>query len=328
MNGPLGVALCAEGSGLTTALNAVAIPGEGAAPEWVELLPVGKVIGRDGREWVNDQPGLLLDAQNALARDIPVDLEHATELLAPKGAPAPAVGWIKELRVDGGRVMGRVEWTETGRNAVESKSYRYLSPVILYEKTTGRIRGITSVALTNRPNLYLSALNGQEDFMDLKQLLGALGLPDTATMDDTLSAVAALKDSAGKALNAAQSPSLDKFVPRADYDTALGRATNAEQALDALKKAEQAKAIDAAIGKALTDGKITPATEAYHRAQCAQDGGLALFEDYCKAAPVIADTSTLDRRKPDDQGTALNADERKVCAQLGLDASEYIKTAL
>lgn len=312
---------------LTTALNAVAIPGEGA-PEWVELLPVGQVLGRDGRAWVNDQPGLILDAMNALGRDLPVDLEHATELKAPKGEPAPAMGWIKELRVDGGRVMGRVEWTEDGRKAVESKAYRYLSPVILFEQDTSRVRAITSVALTNRPNLYLSALNGQEEHMELKQLLAALGLPDGTTFDAALSHIGQLKGSLATAANAAVNPPLDKFVPRADYDTALGRATNAEQALADLKKAEQVKAIDDAISTALAAGKITPATEAYHRAQCAQAGGLARFEDYCKAAPVIADPSAMDQRQPGEQNAALNAEQRKVCAQLGLDAAEYLKTAI
>lgn len=304
---------------LTTAINAVALP-EGGAPEWVELLPVGMVMGRDGRSWLNDQPGLLLDALQAQGRDIPIDLEHATEILAPQGQPAPAVGWVKELRVDAHSVMGRVEWTEAGRNAVAGKAYRYLSPVILFEKETGRVRAITSVALTNRPNLYLQALNGKEDHMDLKQLLAALGLPDGTAFDAALAHVGKLKGDLSTALNAA--PTLEKFVPRADYDAALNRATNAEQALNALQQAAQAKAIDHAIEAALAAGKITPATVDYHKAQCAQDGGLERFAAFCQAAPVIGEASGLDSRAPG-QAQALNAEERYVCQALGIQETDF-----
>lgn len=294
--------------------------------EWVQLLPAGLVTGRDGREWVNDRPDQILTAFAQGGMDLPVDVEHSTEMLAPEGHPAPAVGWIKALEDRAGEIWGRVHWTAAGEEAVGSGSYRYVSPVITYHKESRRVMAITSVGLTNRPNLYMSALNGREEDgknMDLQKLLALCGLPETATYDDALAHVGKLKGDLATALNA--TPSLDKFVSRADYDQALARAANAEQRLAADARAAREKEIDAAINKALTDGKITPATVEYHRAQCAQDGGLERFAAYCQAAPVIGDASRVDGKRPEDAGKALNAEDRQVCAALGIDESEYRK---
>jgi len=144
------------------ALNSTVIDaGSNLAPEWVELIPAGEVVGRDGRRWTNHNPSAIIQAFESGGMDLPVDLEHATELKASKGEAAPAVGWVKALKAKEGAIWGRVLWNETGRRLIVSRQYRYLSPVILYEKNSGGIAGLTSVALTNRPNLRLQALNHQ-----------------------------------------------------------------------------------------------------------------------------------------------------------------------
>lgn len=305
-------------------VNSQALDVSGQAPEWIPLVPAGQVVGRDGREWVNDNPQLVLDAFAAGAADLPLDLEHATEKKAPQGDPAPAVGWIKELQVRDGQVWGRVEWTETGRNAVESKSYRYVSPVFIYERASRRVVALTSAALTNRPNLFLQALNGQEERMTLEELLAALGLPKGTTFEAALAHIGKLKGDLVTATNAAASPSLDKFVPRADFDAALARATNAEASLTALNQQAKDKDITAAIEKALAEGKITPATVDYHKAQCALEGGLERFAEYCKAAPVIADPSTMDKKQPDG-GAPIDDVQRAVNAMMGIDDETFKK---
>ena len=298
------------------AINSQPLPASGhQAPEWIPLIPAGQVVGRDGREWINDMPELVLQAFAVNALDLPMDMEHATELKAPQGEPAPAVGWVKELQNRGGQIWGRVDWTEAGRNAVESKAYRYVSPVIVFERASKRVVALTSVGLTNRPNLFLQALNGREDHMNLEELLAKLGLPKGTTFEAALAHIGQLKGDLATALNAA--PSLDKFVPRADYDAALSRATNAEQGLATLNKQAKDKDITAAIDKALAEGKITPATVEYHKAQCAQDGGLERFAEYCKAAPVVGDPSKMDGKRPEDKGTALNAEEQRIAEMFG-----------
>ena len=305
-------------------INAQALEVSGQAPEWIPLVPAGQVVGRDGREWVNDCPQLVLDAFAAGGADLPLDLEHATELKAPQGEPAPAVGWIQELQVRDGQIWGRVEWTDAGRNAVESRAYRYVSPVFVFERASKRVVALTSVGLTNRPNLFLQALNGQEDRMTLEELLAALGLPKGTTFEAALAHIGKLKGDLVTATNAAASPSLDKFVPRADFDTVLARATNAEASLTALNQQAKDKDIKAAIEKALAEGKITPATVDYHKAQCALEGGLERFAEYCKAAPVIVDPSTMDKKQPG-EGAVIDDVQRAVNAMMGIDDETFKK---
>lgn len=48
--------------------------------------------GRDGRQWFNDQPEAVIALNRAKERDIVFDYEHATQLKASKGEPAPALG--------------------------------------------------------------------------------------------------------------------------------------------------------------------------------------------------------------------------------------------
>jgi phage I-like protein len=314
-----------------TALNFV-LPDDGSAPEWIQLLPPGRnVVGVDGRRWTNDRPDGIQAAFNALGRDMPLDWEHATELQAPQGLPAPAAGWFRELDVrEGGSIWGRCEWTVSGRNSVASREYRYISPVLIYEKASGAIRRISSVGLTNRPNLLLAALNHQtpnegEKAM-WKALLKLLGLDENATEEQAMNAVRKMQGDLQTALNRAETPSLDKFVPRADYDAVIARATNAETALSKRDQDDLEKTITTEVDAALKAGKITPATVDYHKANCRADGGLDRFREFVKAAPVIGDPSGLgDKQRPDAGGKALNAEAKQVAEMFGNSAEDIAK---
>jgi len=316
-----------------TALNSIEIaPSENGAPEWVQLVPEGDVIGRDGRKWKNDKAENILQSFTQLGRDLPIDMEHATEHKGPKGEPAPAYGWITALENRAGEIWGKAEWTTDGKAVVENRAYRYLSPVIIYEQGSGSIVGITSVALTNNPNFRMSALNQQqaggqpaEEEVMLKALLAALALPENATEEQALAKITILKTDLASATNRAENPSLEKFVPRGDYDAALTRATNAEQALADIKKDGLEKEVDTALNQALTDGKITPATKEYHKAQCMQDGGLERFKAFCSAAPVIGDASGLDNKTPEGKAKALNAEQQQIAEMFGNSAEDLAK---
>jgi len=131
------------------------------APGWIQLLPAGRnITGLDGREWLNDAP-------DRVAREtrIPlvVDFEHASEHRAPQGLDAPAAGWIERLEVrPDSSLWGQVEWTNRARQQIAEREYRYLSPTFLYAKENRRIVRLTSVGLTNQPNLEMTALNQEE----------------------------------------------------------------------------------------------------------------------------------------------------------------------
>lgn len=74
--------------------------------------------------------------------------------------------------------------------------------------------------------------------------------------------------------------------------------------------------VDDEIRAALSAGKITRATEPYHRAACATPDGLERFRQFVASAPVL-------RHSPD-QTPDLDEEERAVCAIAGITAAEFI----
>ena len=294
------------------------------APDWVQLTPRGPNIdGRDGRKWVLPNPEAVVAAFRNYGADLPIDIEHATQLKGAKGDPAPAVGWIKDMKVEDGALWGGVAWTEAGSEALASGAYRYLSPAFHFEKQTSHILSMTSAGLTNQPNLHLEALNSagesEETKMD-KDVLDALGLASDASATAVVVAINALKADKATALNSAQHPDSSLFVPRADHDAALNRLKDFEAA----DKTREDAAINAALDAATTAGKIAPASRAYHEATCRSEGGLKRFEEMIAAAPVIAANSGLDDKDLGKAGAgALSADELAVCHALGQNPEEF-----
>ncbi|WP_421864350.1 phage protease [Marinobacter adhaerens] len=305
--------------GQRLALN-VELPA-GELPEWVELLPAGEmVMGRDGRTWRNSNPHGVVEQFVARNVDLVIDWEHASEHRAPNGQDAPAAGWVKELAVREGAVWGRVEWTEKAAEQLQRKEYRYLSPVFLFTRDENQIVRLSSAGLTNQPNLALKALNQQthqEDFPVWKDLLKKLGLPEDATEAQAITALNQVQADLETAKNREATPSLDKYVPRADFDQAQTRAANAEQTLKTLKKEREDEAIESAINQALEDGKIAPATVDYHKAQCRTEGGLERFKTFVESAPAITGDSGLDGRKTPGADKALNTETLKIAGMMG-----------
>lgn len=149
---------------LETARNQLGVQLSADPPEWIELLPAGpEVEGFDGRRWRNDSPDRIVAAFQRRDRPMVIDWEHATETRAPNGLDAPAAGWVDRLEVRSGAIWGHVkEWTARARQQLAEKAYRFLSPVFQFEKKSGRIVALTSAALTNAPNLRLTALNSRQ----------------------------------------------------------------------------------------------------------------------------------------------------------------------
>lgn len=135
--------------------------GTGKAPADIELIPrEGTIIGRDGRSFLHDQPGNVIKEFNQGEVDLPIDLEHSTQLKAPNGEPALAVGWIKKLSMSPyGAIWAAIEWNQRGRELIEAKAYRYISPAFAVESASKRIIKLVSAGLTNKPNLFIPALN-------------------------------------------------------------------------------------------------------------------------------------------------------------------------
>ncbi|TRO10177.1 hypothetical protein EQ836_23775 [Ectopseudomonas mendocina] len=301
-------------------------------PEWVEVLPPGpKVTGRDGRTWSYD-PAQVLAATKAhtAGADLPFDYVHATELKAPQGEDAPASGWAREYRInERGAIEARVEWTAKARNAIAEREYRYISPVFTYDDD-GRIHRFSSFGLVNKPNLLTKALNAEQPTTENIPMLAAairaaLGLPETATEDEAVAAIKALKEAKETALNSEKAPSLQLYVPRGDYNALEQRARNAEQQLKQREEDELKTAINTEIDAALKAGKITPATKAYHLAACQEEGGLERFREFVKAAPSVTATVVPEGKVDEQNKTALNAEQQQAARMFGMTDAQYLK---
>jgi phage I-like protein len=95
--------------GLVLATCDRALGPSGTAPEWVHLLPDGKMTGRDGRSFdLADAAGLVLAFQSN-GIDLPIDDEHQNDKPEARlSGPVPAAGWIKELRCSSRHLVDRV----------------------------------------------------------------------------------------------------------------------------------------------------------------------------------------------------------------------------
>jgi len=311
------------------ALNTeLALSPEGKAPTWLELIPAantaGNITGRDGRTWVWDAAAQrdVLNEFNRREVDIALDWEHATQHRAANGEEAPAAGWIDQLELRNGALMGRVQWTPRGREQVQNREYRYVSPVFDYVPDSKRIARMVSVGLTNTPNLRLSALNHEESPMprssELAAGIAALGLKpdaDDAAIATAINTLKTERDSALVTAKNAEQPTLERYVPRAEYDTLKARAENAEQTLKQRDEAAHKAAVDTAIEGAVKAGKIAPVNVEYYRAQCKEADGLKQFQEFVKSAPVIGGDSGLAHKTPTNTNTALNHETLAAKAQ-------------
>lgn len=128
--------------------------------EKVKISPVGEVVGADRRAFKIDAKTILDSlAKNAL--HIPLDVNHSFGV---------AAGWLDyksfEIREDG--IYASLELNKQGKELVEEKLYRYLSPVYQMNERH-EVVGIDSVGLVNRPNLLNNALNQKGDSVGEKE---------------------------------------------------------------------------------------------------------------------------------------------------------------
>lgn len=325
-------------------------PAVPAAPEWVHLIPLsgagGLVTTHDGRG-----PYRVADAA-ALATLAPgerlvIDENHATDLAAPAGRPAPARGWIVELAARADGIWGRVEWTEEGRRLVESRAYRAISPVVRYDRD-GNLLGIARASLVNNPNLRgLTALHRKETTMEfMAQLRAALGLDADADEAAILAAAApraALQAALAPIARAAglnEGAGADAVIAgveqlataaKAGGDATTITALQAELAgvageLQALRedraRAEAEHFVDAAIAAGRVG--VKPLRARYIAMHMADPAGTA---ELINALPSLGGGTVLSAGPPGDGGgIALNAAQLAVARMMGHDPKDVIET--
>lgn len=330
--------------------SAVALPEGEGAPEWIHLLPAGTVTTIDGRGpyRVADPAALVTASLNGSERLV-LDENHATDLAAPKGEPAPARGWIVELQARADGVWGRVAWTKAGAELMADRAYRHISPAILHD-AQNNVTAILRASLVNRPNLKgltaLHTVQPTEISMDLKKLAAALGLPETATEAEILAAIAARGPSI-TALQAVLDPIAQAAGLSAGADAAavlagvqklsagdgqtiaalqseLAGVTNQLNMLVSTGRQEKATAF---VDDAIRAGRvgIKPMRDHYIALHVENP---ARTEQLVNAMPILGGSGTfIPQAEPSADGRiALNAEQRHAARLLGLSEADYAAT--
>lgn len=303
-------------------------------PDKIQLLPAGDyVAGRDGRRWTKRSAEVIAQKSNEYLPQHIIDENHATDLRAPRGESAPAMGWFANVHAEeDGSIWADAVWTSRGKAALKNQEYRYISPVFECD-ASGEIIKIMRAALTNSPNLELQNLNSTQsapadnpakEIIMKKEICAALGLPETATDNEVLAAITALKTQA----NSAQTVDLAAYAPRADLAQMEARAIAAEK-LNAEMNAAQLKAKAlSAVEKAVADRKIAPASKDAYLAMCATEEGLSNFAKIMESSPALipAGTSGAAGTPPVAETQAeLNAEEESICKAMGYTKEEWLK---
>jgi phage I-like protein len=172
----------------------------------VQVAPFGKFDGVMHSEG-KDKPIVQNLDQEAFERiinaaggkEILVDADHTSA----DGGSTRAYAWAKDLRIDNERgLLATFCFTPFGQKTIEEREYRFVSPTFGCSKN-GDILSLTSIALTNKPNLPVSCvLNSSESGVttveegkdpEMEELKTLLGLGPDATPEDVASAVKALQ---------------------------------------------------------------------------------------------------------------------------------------
>lgn len=307
---------------MTKALHAtgpcvlIAASATGIATE-IDLIPVGNFQLKDARatRFTLDDPDAVIAMSLDLAPGgmLPIDFDHGLDGQGSKDGRA--AGWITGLRVDGGVIRASVEWTPEGEAALKGKTYRFISPVFTHTKAKGLVRRILRAGLTNNPAIHdlAQVASKKEDGMhaDLSTLRTALGLDAEAEDDAVITAAA-------EAITKAEAdPDPAKFVPIAIVDELRGKLTEIEGKV-------AASSVERVVTAAKAEGKLTPAMVDWATSYASKDMGG--FKAWLAAQPVIASGEELLPGLAPKQPGTLTAEEKAVCAQMGLDEETFLAT--
>lgn len=306
---------------------------EGEAPEWIEIIPAGpEIVCRDKRKYKNLAPQNIVKAFKENDALLPVDYEHSSEVRAPEGLSAPAVGWVVEMDVREGAVWAKIDWTEEGASVVASKSYRYISPAFWADSTDGNITVVDSIGLTNNPAMRLSAIaskaskNKQENIQMLKAIASALGLKEDATETEILNAVALKNADIEKHKASAVKPDAEKFVARSEHESLIQTCSGLRKEITDFKDAAKIKATASAVDAAIESGKVPPAIRDSEIEYC-EAVGVEKYEARLKNMTVVASSDeNKDLSNPKNKDGKLSADQKAMCSRLGLDEEKYAQT--
>lgn len=329
----------------------IVLASAGTAPEWMQLFPPGQFDTVDGRKYTVRDPAAVIAASRTPA---PIDYDHGTDV----GTGSRAAGWMEEFKSSGPNgepgVWARVKWTDNGAKAIAGHEYRFISPTFIHDKSNTVTR-ILRAGLLNNPAIgELPALASQQEttLNDLKKIAVALGLPETATVEEILAAITAAQNNntalAGRnkllgevATAAGLTVAGDKIgdtevtaiCAKLKSPAAAGASDETVATLSAqvtelrtrileLTAKDVAKTAEARVSEAIASGQLAPAQKDDAIALCKSDP--AAFDKFIGKAPKVV---SGDRHaRVDAPEGEIGEDAKSVCAQLGITEDSYKAT--
>lgn len=297
--------------------------------QWVHLLPAGTFNGRDGRgpyKLTNAAAVITESRKIAGTRQMPIDYDHAIDLAAPQGGPAPAAGWVKGLQSRNDGIWGLAEWTPRAAEQLAQREYRYISPVF-HHAADGTVNAIARASLTNNPNLdQLTALASMETkTMDaIAAICKALGLPENASTEEILAKIREKQPSVHSSENSTGDYDPSQFVPIGDF----------QRAMDTIHELNTGISLQAAtdhVDRLIEGGKLFKWNRDWAIALCQRDRGL--LDQFATGVgktiknltrPLFAtEPPSLHQRSPENQ---LSQEELTIASNIGVSAESYLKT--
>lgn len=318
------------------ALTYALVPNADGVTVEAHLLPPGPFRATDGRPFECDAWQLdasiaqkLIALSASRKTDLVICYEHQDIRSKDNGKPAPAAGWIPnslEWREGRGLFGTNITWTTVARDEIASKQYRYISTVFWYDRDSGEVLEILSVALTNTPGLdgldalaalvrgadlpnHVSLTKGVDDMADEKQLVAL-----TVERDGLNVKVAALSADLDK--------SKASLAELTKTNTELsGKVAGFEQ-----EKATAALAADKVkhgelLLAALTDGRLVPAQKPW-----AEKQSLVALTEYLGATGPLAMLNKQTNKDNVSGDHGLTADELAMCSRMSVTPEDYAKT--
>lgn len=301
----------------------------------IQIFPEGpNLTAIDGRAFKLSDPEALIASFNAKGREALIDYDHLSAFGPDEGGNSKAAGWIQSLQLRDGQVWASVQWTDAAAAAIGHGEYRYISPEFTIDGKTKEVAGLQAAALVNRPAFQMTALASRQNHQlmseepPMENIATALGLNADADEAAILAAIekqnSVHQTELAAARARAQVPSIDEFMPRADYDRVLARAHTLEGELDDLKGAAFKQKVTAAIEQAVKDGKITPATKGHYVALASDENALEKVLTAIGASPKVLQPSGI-HGQPDDDVTVLTAEEKDMASALGIPEADFAK---
>ena len=161
----------------------------------VQICPIGDFPNGDHQQHCTAEAlqNVVKDWTERGSKEILVDFEHNSESHEPN-SDTSAAAWVSNVRVDPERgLVGDFKLTDVGAEAISNRRLRFLSVSWFVNKETHEPIRITSIALTNKPNIPVAPILNKGPVpgvktveekkgskMDIKKITQALGLADDA----------------------------------------------------------------------------------------------------------------------------------------------------